>query len=250
VDTSFQRRKKEFAHRFDRKFHVIFDEDSMIGCQTFAWLLHRLTQGHRGLTQDGLENDYDHLFPPQLVLRFAGGVPLFSTYGDIHLYQLAKSVYLIMCLVNSGLPMQRDASPFDFCLHLETDSGTVGVSVIMDQTICQIDPIFKGIIHSFRDGTVTKTQADITLKRRLSHLPSQESNDFCDNALYVMPTWARTILITVAYLKKNLKPVARCDIKYSHRVGQRNQCLAVLDENEITYDMIMKIGKGYETTQL
>jgi hypothetical protein len=95
----------------------------------------------------------------------------------------------------------------------------------MDQTIRQTDPVFKGILQSFRDGTVTKTQVDIILKRRLSHLPTQEYKDFCDNALYVMPTWARTIPITIEYLKKNQKYVARCDIKYSHRVGQRNRAI-------------------------
>jgi hypothetical protein len=112
-----------------------------------------------------------------------------------------------------------------FFLHPETESGTVGVSVIMDQNIHQNDPVFKGILQSFYDGTVTKTQADILLKRCLSHLPTQEYKYFCDNALYVMPTWARIIPITVEYLKKNQKPVAWCDIKYSHRVDQRNHAI-------------------------
>jgi hypothetical protein len=84
-------------------------------------------------------------------------------------------------------------------LHPETESGAVGISVFMDQTIRQTDPVFKGILQSFRDGMVTKTQADIILKRRQSLLPAQEYKYFCDSALYVMPTWARTILITIEY---------------------------------------------------
>jgi hypothetical protein len=72
------RRKKSFVHRFARKFHVIFEEDSMIGRQTFAWLF------HHGLTQAGLDTEYGHLYPPQPASRFARGVPLFTTYGDIH----------------------------------------------------------------------------------------------------------------------------------------------------------------------
>jgi hypothetical protein len=95
----------------------------------------------------------------------------------------------------------------------------------MDHTIHQTDPIFKGIIQYFRDGTGTKTQADIILKRRLRNLPTQEYKDFCDNALYVVPTWARTIPITIEYLKKNQIPVARCDIKYSHRICQSNHSI-------------------------
>jgi hypothetical protein len=31
-----------------------------------------------------MDTDYGHLYPPQSALRFAGGVPLFMTYGDIH----------------------------------------------------------------------------------------------------------------------------------------------------------------------
>jgi hypothetical protein len=60
--------------------------------------------------------------------------------------------------------------------------------------------------------TCTAVSADMILKRHLSHLPTQEYKYFRDNALYVMPTWARAIPITIEYLKKNQKPVARCDI--------------------------------------
>jgi hypothetical protein len=48
-------KKKAFVRRFARKFHVIFDEDSMIGRETFAWLLHRLKEGRRGLSQPGMD---------------------------------------------------------------------------------------------------------------------------------------------------------------------------------------------------
>jgi hypothetical protein len=40
-----------------------------------------------------------------------------------------------------------------------------------------------------------------------------------------MPNWARTIPITMEYLKKNQKPVARCDIKYFHLVGKRKHAI-------------------------
>jgi hypothetical protein len=33
-------KKKTFVQHFAWKFHIIFDEDSMIGRETFAWLLH------------------------------------------------------------------------------------------------------------------------------------------------------------------------------------------------------------------
>jgi hypothetical protein len=107
----------------------------------------------------------------------------------------------------------------------EPDTGTTSVLVIMDQTIRQSDPIFKGVIQSFRDGTVTRQQSDVIMKRRLIQLPPEEYTDFCDNALYVMPTWACTIPVTIAYLKKNGKPVARSDIKYSFQAGHRNHAV-------------------------
>jgi hypothetical protein len=110
-------------------------------------------------------------------------------------------------------------------LYPEPDSGTIGVSVIMDQPILQSDPIFKGIIQSFRDGTVTRgQQADVIMKPHLSQLPPAEYTDFCDNALYAIPTWwTRTIPVIIAYIKKNKKPVAWSDIKYTFRSGHRNR---------------------------
>jgi hypothetical protein len=95
----------------------------------------------------------------------------------------------------------------------------------MDQTIRQSDPIFKGIIQYSRDGTVTRQQAEVIMKRHLRHLSPEEYTEFCDNVLSVMPTWAGTIPVTIAYLKKNGKPAARSDIKYSFRAGQRNHAV-------------------------
>jgi hypothetical protein len=83
----------------------------------------------------------------------------------------------------------------------------------MDQNIHQSYPIFKGIIKSFNDGNVTRQHTDIIMKRHLSHLPPEEYTGFCDNVISGMPTWAHTIPVTIMYLKKNGKPVARCDIK-------------------------------------
>jgi hypothetical protein len=106
-------KKKAFFHHFARKFHVISDEYSMIGRQTFALLLQHLTEGRLGLTQAGVDTDHGHLYPPQSALHFSGGyhyLPPMVTY--INYQQLLKNVYLIMCLVNWVLPMQRDASHF------------------------------------------------------------------------------------------------------------------------------------------
>jgi hypothetical protein len=76
-------KKKAFVQQFARKFHILFDEDFMIGCENFAWLLHHLKEGCCGLNQPGIDIDYHGLYPPESAVRFAGGVPIIATYGDI-----------------------------------------------------------------------------------------------------------------------------------------------------------------------
>jgi hypothetical protein len=74
-------KKRAFVHHFAQKFQVIFEEDSMTGRQCV------------------LQGGYRYL-PPMV------------TYTNYQ--QLVKNVYSIMCLVNLGLQMQRDATHFGF----------------------------------------------------------------------------------------------------------------------------------------
>jgi hypothetical protein len=69
---------------FVRKLHVIFDEASMIVRETFAWLLHLLKEGRHGLSQAGMDINHGDVYPPESAVRFAGVVPIISSYGDIH----------------------------------------------------------------------------------------------------------------------------------------------------------------------
>jgi hypothetical protein len=158
----------------------------MIDRETFAWLLHQLKEGCRGLSQAGMDINHGDVYPPELDVRFAGGVPIIASYLDIHQFPAVGE----KCLFdntpgNTGSADAEGRVAFQIFLYPEPDSGTIGVSVIMDQTIRQSHPIFKGIIQSFRDGTVTRQQADVIMKRRLSQLPPEEYSEFCDNALYV-----------------------------------------------------------------
>ena len=65
----------------------------------------------------------------------------------------------------------------------------------------------------------------LLLGRRMSKLSPDERELFEENALYVMPTWRRTVPIIVNYLKKLVNPVARCDIVYEISAGRRNHAL-------------------------
>jgi hypothetical protein len=147
----------------------------MIDRQTFAWLLHSLNKGRRGLTQAGLDTDYGRLYPPQSALRFAGGVTLLTTYGNIHQFTAVSEKCLFDNVTGEiGTADSEGRTAFRNFIHPDSDSGNVGVSVIMDGTIRQTDPVFKGIIQSFHYGTLKKKQTDIILKRCLRQLPTQE----------------------------------------------------------------------------
>jgi hypothetical protein len=70
---------------FAWKFHITFDEDSMIGRETFAWIFHRLKEGRTPCsysTRNG--HRLCDLYPMESTVRFAGGVPIIATYGEIH----------------------------------------------------------------------------------------------------------------------------------------------------------------------
>jgi hypothetical protein len=69
---------------------------------------------------------------------------------------------------------------------------------------------------------MTKQQSNVIMKRHLSQLSPEEYTNFRDNVIYVMPTWAHTIIVNIAYPMKNGKPVACCDIKYSYRMVHSN----------------------------
>jgi hypothetical protein len=144
----------------------------MISRQMFAWLLHHLNEGRRGLTQPSIYTDYGHLYPVRSALHLAGGVPLFATYGDIHQLPVVGGNCPFENAPNElGTANAEGSIAFQNFTHPDYDSGTVGISVIMDETIHQSDPVFKVILQYFWDDTVTKTHAGIILK-----LPKSNTN--------------------------------------------------------------------------
>jgi hypothetical protein len=43
-----------------------------------------LEEARRGLSQAGMDINHGDVYPPELAVRFAGGVPIIAGYGDIH----------------------------------------------------------------------------------------------------------------------------------------------------------------------
>jgi hypothetical protein len=63
-----------------------------------------------------------------------------------------------------------------------------------------------------REGDVDRKTAERLMARRMSALSPEERADFEANALYIIPTWKRTIPVTKRYLIGLGNPVARVDI--------------------------------------
>ena len=59
----------------------------------------------------------------------------------------------------------------------------------MSSVIRTEDPTILDLLESFRNGNVTREQADFIMSRRLEILPNDECDLFEREALYVVPTW-------------------------------------------------------------
>jgi hypothetical protein len=66
----------------------------MIGRESFAWLLYRLKEGRRGLSQAGMDINHGDVYPPESAVRFAEGVPIIASYGDIHQFPAVGEKFL------------------------------------------------------------------------------------------------------------------------------------------------------------
>ena len=111
-------------------------------------------------------------------------------------------------------------------LHPLPGTGIRSLVVIMTEVVWQRgDPRFRDIIQHMREGTVTREDTDLLMARRLSALSPEERADFVENALFVMPTWQRSVPITRQYLIDLGQPVARVDNVYEHPPNRRNHAV-------------------------
>jgi hypothetical protein len=153
-----------------------------------------------------------------------GGPPVAMSFGDCG--QLppvgAKAHYDRSPAVDGNHACAMGRVVFKEFLDPPEDSGCLGFSVVMDEIIRQSDPEFKGVIQMMRDGTMDRAGAQYCLDRSLGNLSEEERRNFEQTALYIMPTWKRTMPITKQYLKDLEQAVARIDCQYTYMEGRPN----------------------------
>jgi hypothetical protein len=89
-----------------------------------------------------MDIEYGDIYPPESDVRFAGGVPIITTYVDIHQFPVIGNRGLFdNTPVNIGSADAEGQVAFQIALHPEPDCGTIGVSVGMDQIIRQSNPV-------------------------------------------------------------------------------------------------------------
>jgi hypothetical protein len=71
----------------------------------------------------------------------------------------------------------------------------------IDETIRRSYPEFKGVIQMMRDGSMNRAGAEYYLNRSLGNRSEEGRRNSEHTALYIMPTWKRTMHITKQYLK-------------------------------------------------
>jgi hypothetical protein len=226
---------RAFYLKMNRLVYLVMDEESMTGRPNFAWIRHRTEEMRRmvSLPSSDQSNDDDDgaaasgsflhsVHPPiprAVTDRHFGGIPIVETYGDCH--QIPPvGMKLVMDMAPATSPDSACASgriAFHEFLHPLPETGVRSLVVIMTEVVRQRgDPRFRDIIQHMREGTVTREDADLLMARRLSALSPEERADFVQNALFVMPTWRRTVPITRQYLIDLGQPVARVDTVYEH----------------------------------
>ena len=76
----------------------------------------------------------------------------------------------------------------------------------------------------------------------MSKLPPEERTEFAKKALYVMPTWKRTVKITHQYLMELGNPVARIDAVYDNgRTNHMSKEKSLPERSALSIDAIVML---------
>ena len=175
-------------------FGYLSDEWSMKSRSSFAWEEHRLSKGRRDLVANA-----DRKF---------GGVPLRFQFGDVQQLPAvaAKSLH---DPVAPKTPQSSDAVGrlmFNDFLNARHPSDH-SIPIVMDKVIRQKDPAFKAVLQKMRDGMMDDVAVDFLLRRRFELLSPEEQELFLKEAIFLMPTWARTKPINIRYLQNLGNPI-------------------------------------------
>ena len=151
--------------------------------------------------------------------RNFGSIPISLLLGDCD--QLSPVSGLPLFSSKKGDPSKLDEigrQTFRQYIEGNEDDGEKSYSFIMSSVIRTEDPTILDLLESFRNGNVTKEQADFIMSRRLEILPNDEYDLFEREALYVVPTWKDSELILKKYLLQFDSPIATvgCNKKPGH----------------------------------
>jgi hypothetical protein len=249
------------AHCVPIRKLIVFamDESSMFGREKWAWIPERLERARRMLS------NLDEIYQPEegsetpvwldqmnndklcnaVCHRPWGGIPLIVAAGDCgqlppvacksHFDDRPASTRNTACAIGK--------CSFEEFLNLPDGSDTRSALVVMDQVIRQDDNEFKSVLEHMRNGTVGYDEADYCLDRTLSSLAEEDRELFEREALYLMPTWKRTLHITKTYLQALNKPVARVDCEYTtaHKTNHARKECNMPERNALCQDAMVML---------
>ena len=82
----------------------------------------------------------------------------------------------------------------------------------------QDDEVLKGVLEAMKQGLVNQEQAKWLLAHQMSNQSQETLDQFDEEALVIMPTWARTTPYTLQYIRSLQEAVvtveAKLDVKH------------------------------------
>jgi hypothetical protein len=223
-----------------------FDEHSMTGRRSFAWLKHRLEELRKpaeiyDAAGNLLPNNTNHTSVPfDVSSRPFGGVPFIFSCGD-HA-QLPPVLDKLLYDMSPGKVNSADLCgkiAFSQFLNPEDASKVESAVVILDEVLRQDDPVFLGFLSRMRDGTMNVEDVDLIRSRCFEALDPSEKALFKD-AIHLTSTWEEASQVAFRYLCRLNSPIAKIRARYlTSRNDSKNCCL-----REKSYPTQIAIGVG------
>jgi hypothetical protein len=228
-----------------------FDEHSMTGRKSFAWLKHRLEELRRpqetyDTAGNAIEISNHHPLPPDVYNRPFGGVPFVFSCGD-HA-QLPPVLDKVLHDKSPGKPLTADlCGKVAVSQFLNPDDNTQAESavIILDEVLRQDDPVFLNFLSRMRDGALNMEDISLIRNRCLETMGLEDQEKF-KNAIHLTSTWEEATKISFDYLCGLNVPLAKIRPKYStSRNDGKNCCL-----KEVSYPSQLAIGIGVKVMLL
>jgi PIF1 helicase. len=208
---------KHLVSMHSNLFLRAFDEHSMTGRRSFAWLKHRLEELRKpfivyddaGNLLPPSANDCQSNVPADVASRPFGGVPFIFSCGD-HA-QLPPVLDKLLYDMSPGKVNSADLCgriAFSQFLNPEDASQVESAVVILDEVLRQDDPVFLGFLSRMRDGNMTINDVDLIRSRCLETMDTTEQATF-KNAIHLTSTWEEASQVAFWYLCNLNSPIAK-----------------------------------------